>query len=189
MTHYPHSPNRCLTVEDLYRLPDDDRHYELSGGFLVSEPPPGGRHGRTAAKIVTALEIYARQSRNGVVYTCDTGYILARNPDTVRAPDVSFVTRARYLTIEDDSRLISGPPDLAVEVLSPGDRPGKVNGKIDDYLRFGVPLVWICDPNAQTAQVFSSGVTIQHGINDVLSAPDLLPTFNLPLREIFAPAF
>lgn len=176
------------TVADLYRLPSDDNHHELTRGLLVSEPPQGGRHGRIAANVVYALSAYAQRTGNGVVYTCDTGFILARNPDTVRAPDVSYLSRERYLELADDTRLIPGPPTLAVEVLSPGNRRAQVEAKVADYLEFGTPLVWVCDPREQTLQAFTAGEDFTYDINTVVSAGELLPDFEMPLCGIFRSA-
>ena len=89
------APN-LLTVEDLYELPDDDNHYELVRGHLVSQPPAGGRHGRIAARIVQRLGTFVEQHRLGIVLTCDPGFVLHRGPDTLRAPDVAFVATEHY---------------------------------------------------------------------------------------------
>ena len=147
-----------MTVEDLYRMPDDGCHHELVGGFLTSEPLPGGRHGRVAARIAARLDIHAHACRLGVVLACDTGFILHRSPDTVRGPDVAFVNRERYEVLEDETKAIPGPPDLAVEVLSPSNGPAEVRSKVADYLA-------------------ASG--------GCLSAEDILPRLSLPVTDIF----
>src|SRR5436309_521326 len=90
------SQKRLFTVEDLYRMPDDGLLYELEAGRLVSEPLPGARHGRVAARLVELLGSFVRANGLGVVLCNDTGFVLARSPDTVRGPDVCFVSRARY---------------------------------------------------------------------------------------------
>jgi Uma2 family endonuclease len=102
-------------VEELYDLRDDGRLYELESGCIVSEPLPGGRHGRVAATIGAALLTHARQNKLGVVFTNGTGYVLARDPDTVRGPDVSFVARERFEKTGDVTTAFPGPPDLAVD--------------------------------------------------------------------------
>lgn len=102
---------------------DDPRRWELVHGHLVSEPPPGGRHGRIAARLVHRLAAHVEAHELGVVLTCDTAFILHRAPDTVRAPDVAFVTRERYATFGDDTGALPGPPGLRLtvsEVLDAG---------------------------------------------------------------------
>jgi len=125
------------TVEELYGLPDDGKVYELQAGCLVSEPLPGGRHGRVAAAFGAALHTHVRAKKLGVVFTNDTGYVLARQPDTVRGPDVSFVARERFEKTGDLTTAIPGPPDLAVEITSPSSNPSEMHAKVADYLAAG----------------------------------------------------
>ena len=117
------------TVDDLYGLPDDGRHYELVAGRVVSEPLPGARHGRVIARIARALQTFAEREGLAEVVAADSGFVLARDPDTVRGPDVAFVGRARYAAAGDPATAFPGAPDLAVEVLSPWDRPAEVHEK------------------------------------------------------------
>lgn len=177
----------AMTLDDLYRLPDDEMHYELVNGMLVSEPPPGVRHGRVASRIVVILDKYVRKHGAGIVVTCDTGFVLARAPDTVRAPDVAFIRMDRYLAMDDDAGAMTGPPDLAVEVLSPGNRPQEVHAKVADYLAAGTALIWVVDP--QTSQVCSYRSLFEPQVqagSDLLIAGDLLPGFSVPVADIFS---
>ena len=175
-----------MTVEDLYALPDDGLHYELVHGEFVSEPPPGGRHGRIAARLVQRIGAHAEAHRLGVVLTCDTGFVLHREPDTVRAPDVAFVSHERYRAFGDDVAALPGPPDLAIEVLSPSDTLTKVHAKVADYLAAGTPLVWVVDPDRRQVRSYRNllepQVATQSG---ELTADDLLPGFSLPVADIF----
>jgi len=176
-----------LRAEDLYDLPDDANHYELRRGCLVSEPPSGGRHGRLSARLVIELGAYARRTGAGIVLTAEAGFILERDPDTVLAPDVAFMTMARYGALEDESKFIPGPPDLAVEVRSPSERIKDINEKVASYLEAATQVVWVCDPAEQTVRVYppASGATLCRG--DVLRAPELLPGFELAIGEVFRP--
>ncbi len=179
-------PNTLATVSDLYRVPDDGRHYELVHGQIISEPPPGGRHGRLSARLVGLLDRYLRDHPVGVLLTCDPGFILSRAPDTVRAPDVAVVARARYLRLEDESRPIPGAPELAIEVLSPGDRASAVQAKVADFLAAGCSLVWIVDPDAQQVRVYRDLLDVRRlSADDCLEAQDLLPGFRIRVGEIF----
>src|SRR5213594_956733 len=112
----PTAQRHDFRLEELYEMPDDGRRYELVRGWLVSEPPPGLRHGRVIACLVRILHEFAHTRRLGVVCTGDSGFILARSPDTLRAPDVAFLSSERLQKVEDERLCVSGPPDLAVEV-------------------------------------------------------------------------
>ena len=177
---------RPLVVEDLYEIRDDGFHYELVHGLMVSEPLPGGRHGMVAALVAEELSRFARRHRLGVALTCDTGFILHRSPDTVRGPDVAFIKRERYEALEDPSKAIPGPPDLAVEVLSPHNRPSDIHGKVADYLAAGTPVVWIVDPASEQVSVYR---TLLHpsllGADDELTAEEVLPGFRLRVGALF----
>ena len=175
------------TVDDLYALPADDFHHELVHGSLVSEPPPGGRHGRIAARLVQRLGAHVEEHSLGVVLTCDTGFILHRDPDTVRAPDVAFVRRDRYDKLEDETSALPIAPDIAIEVRSPSDSAVKLHAKVADYLAAGTPLVWVVDPGTERVACYRKLLeprivaAPQH-----LEADDLLPGFRLSVDDIFS---
>src|SRR5687767_13496998 len=83
------------TIAHLKQLPDDGYRYDLVRGWLVREPPPGGEHGEIAAELIRALGNHVKAHRVGRVFTCDTGFVLAEDPPTVRGPDVAFVAAGR----------------------------------------------------------------------------------------------
>ena len=120
------------TVEDLYLLPEDGRRYELVAGVLISEPLPGARHGRVTARIAYVLRTFVERERLGEILVADTGFVLARDPDTVRGPDVAFIARERYEAAGDPPTAFPGAPDLAVEVVSPSNRTGDIRSKAAD---------------------------------------------------------
>ena len=176
-----------MSVEDLYAMPDDGLRYELVHGSLVAEPPPGIRHGRVAATIVRILGSFVHEHKLGVVLTCDTGFVLHRGPDTVRAPDVSFITSDRFDALEDEVPAMPGPPDLAIEVVSPSNTPAAVHAKVGDYLAAGTPLVWVVDPASRVVHCYSDLLNPQIMTeSDVIEAESLLPGFRLTIAEIFA---
>lgn len=179
---------RQLTAESLYRLPDDGWRYELIEGWLVSEPLPKPRHGRVVSRVCARLETFASAHGLGAVYAGDAGFVLRRGPDTVRGPDVAFVSRARVAAIEDPDRYIEGAPDLAVEVRSFGDRTGEVHAKVADYLAAGCPLVWVVDPAKLTVTVYHELLAPDVIAADgELSGEDVLPGFSAPVSELFEP--
>lgn len=180
------SRERPMTVEDLYVLPDDGLHYEIQAGVLLSEPLPGMRHGRVAAVIVDLLSQHVRPRRLGVVFTADAGYILARCPDTLRGPDVSFVSRERFEQVGDLPTAFPGAPDLAVEVVSPSNRPAELHAKVADYLAAGTRLVWVVDPDSESVAVYRSLLAPRIlKDRDPLDGGDVLPGFSVEVAELF----
>lgn len=176
---------KTLTLNDLYRLPDDGSRHELTQGRLVSEPPPGVRHGRIITSLAFALESYVQSRGSGVVITADSGFVLSRNPDTVRAPDVAFVRRTRYMALLDERGPFLGPPDLAVEVLSPGDRRAGIESKVADYLDNGTMTVWLLDPERQEARIRECNAETVLDRGQSLASSALLPDFALALAPLF----
>jgi Uma2 family endonuclease len=178
--------DRELTVEDLYTMPDDGYKHELQSGMLVSEPLPGFRHGRVMLRIGELLGAHVRSNRLGVVLACDSGFILARKPDTVRGPDVAFVAMERFEKSGDTARAFTGAPDLAVEVLSPSNTPASVRAKVADYLAAGARCVWVVDSGARTVEVYPSLLSPRVlGEDDPLDGGDVIPGFRVRVGEIF----
>ena len=175
---------KLLAAEDLAALPDDGLIHELVEGWVLSEPLPQGRHGRLVTRIAVLLEGFVRPRGLGTVYTGDTGFILAHSPDTVRGPDIAFVSSGRREILEDEDRFLPGPPDLAVEVLSPGDRAGRIREKVADYLTAGTRMVWVVDPARERVIVYRallSPRTLQPG--DEVEGEDVLPGFRAEVSE------
>ena len=114
--------------------------------------PTGGRHGRLAMRMGRALADFVDRCELGEVFAAETGFVLSRDPNTVRAPDVAFVRTGR----EIGDGFIEGAPDLAVEVLSPGDRPGSVREKVAEWLDAGTEAVWVVDPRARTVTIHAT---------------------------------
>ena len=139
---------RAVTAEELFRMPDDGYRYELVAGRLRKMAPPGSLHGVVGMRLATAVSTYVERHRLGLTFLAETGFKLASNPDTVRAPDVAFVTRER---IPDSGVPIAywpGAPDLAVEVMSPDDRRSEIEEKFDEYLRSTADMVRGADRTA-----------------------------------------
>lgn len=179
--------DRPRTVEDLYVMPDDDTKYELQVGLLVAEPPPGFRHGRVAMNLGLMLGNHVRRHQLGVVLA-DTGFVLARNPDTVRCPDLSFVSSQQVEGIRDPIKAFEGPPDLAVEVLSPSNTPGAVHAKVADYLAAGTRLVWVVDPEQETVTVYRSLLSPRRlSGEDELDGEDVVQGFRAGVTTLFEP--
>lgn len=173
-----------LTVEDLPGLPDDDYRYELVAGHLVREPPPGGEHGGITVNVAVHLYAFVREHRLGRVFG-ETGYVLASNPDTVRGPDVSFVSTDRLTSLPRRGPYLVGAPDLAVEVVSPGNTKKEVAGKVSEYLAAGGRAVWVIEPRRERVTVHRPGsVPVTLGSDEALEGGEALPGFHLPVSEL-----
>jgi Uma2 family endonuclease len=177
-------PRRIVTAEELERFPDDDYRYELVEGRVIRMSPVGYQHGRTVARLLVLFDQHLRGRNLGVVVT-EVGFKLASNPDTVRAPDVAFIRQDR-IPSPDPRGFLTGPPDLAVEVLSPDDRPSEIQAKVEEYFARGVPLVLVVDADVKTVTVFrpsTSPVTLR--TDDLLDLDDVVPGFRCRVHEIF----
>ena len=130
------------------------------------------------------LEAFVAPRGMGEIFG-ETGFVLARNPDTVRGPDLSFVARERLVGL-DDARFFEGAPDLAIEILSPSNRPHLIRGKVADYLAAGCRLVWVVDPQRRavtTYQALLAPVLLRDG--DTLDGDGVLPGLRIPVTSIF----
>jgi len=180
----PMTSSGLLTAEELLHLSIPDKRVELVRGVLVVREPAGGRHGRIASNVAGELRTHVRAHDLGAVYAAETGFTLARHPDTVRAPDVAFVRRER-LPSPEPTGFPDLAPDLVVEVLSPGDRPGEVLGKVADWLSAGTRLVWVIDPDRRVARVYRhDGTEVTVGPAQALDGEDVVPGFTCPLETM-----
>jgi Uma2 family endonuclease len=172
------------TAEQLARLPDDDCRYELVQGRLRRMSPVGGVHGVVVVRLAAAMAAWVAEHGLGLVMT-ETGFVLTRDPDTVRAPDLAFVRASRIPTTGVPTGYWTGAPDLAVEVLSPDDRRPDVRERVRDYQRNGARLVWVLDPATREGIVYRTRSDIPVRVEDILDGEDVLPGFRCPLPELF----
>ena len=175
-----------MTAEELLQLPDDDLRYELINGELITMPPPGFPHGRITLRLMVPLGQFVWDHDLGEVYDY-AGFQLTVNPDTVLGPDAAFVSKGRLHEAKEDRGYWPGPPDIAVEVLSPSDRPSRVATRISLWFSSGVKQLWIVNQKDRTVTVYRSpeDATAFSG-SDYLEAQDLLPGFRLSLDRIFS---
>jgi Uma2 family endonuclease len=174
---------RTWTDEELMRLPDDGRKYELVDGELVVSPA-GGRHGRTIVRLTVQLGAFVTDHRLGEVFDSSTGYRLPGG--NLRVPDVSFVSSSRLAEGGVPKGFLYVAPDLAVEVLSPDDRPRPIMDKVGEYLAAGVRLVWVIDPERVNAVAYRSLTDVQDiPAGGSLDGDDVVPGFSCPLSALF----
>jgi Uma2 family endonuclease len=177
---------QLMTAEDLLRMPDDGFRYELVRGELRKMAAAGHRHGRIAINMTTPLDQFVRGQNLGIVYAAETGFRLASDPDTVRAPDVAFVRRERAEAVGDTEGYWPGAPDLAVEVVSPSDTYTEVEEKILAWIDAGTRMVIVVNPRKRSVTVYRSrSDIIVLSENDVLDAGDVVPGWTMLVRHVF----
>jgi Uma2 family endonuclease len=176
---------QTVTADDLLAM-NTSEHFELVKGELRPMSPAGSKHGRIIIRLAAPMSIFATQNRLGEVFGAETGFILASGPDTVRAPDIAFVRADRLALVGDIDGYWPGPPDLAIEVISPNDRIYELEEKIDDYLAAGARAVWVVNPKRRTVTVQHPNVSpIVLTESDRLDGGEILPGFSISVAEIF----
>ena len=174
-----------VTAEQLESLHLPDASAELVRGQLLVREPPSTRHGRVQANLQYHVTVYVRRTNAGYVFGQDTGFKLRSNPDTVRGPDLAFVSSDREADLPDRG-FAELAPDLIAEILSPGDRPGEMLSRVGDFLEAGTKLVWVIDPERREATVYRSDGSVGHvGPDGDFDGEPILPGFLCPLAEIF----
>ena len=180
------SPGALMTAEELRHLRLPNTRTELVRGVLVVREPAGYQHGAVAMRLALAVGRFLEIHPLGDLVAAETGFRLASDPDTVRAPDVGFVSRARIPTPAPHG-YAPFAPDLAIEVLSPDDRPGEVLAKVGDWLDAGTRLVWVVDPVRRLARIYrADGTESLVGEADALEGEAVLPGFRHALADVVA---
>lgn len=178
---------KLMTADELLMMPDDGFRYELVKGELKRMPPTGTEHGEVTMELAAPLHRYVKLNKLGRVYAAETGFKLESDPDTVRAPDIAFVRAERIQATGSMQGYGEGAPDLAVEVLSPGNTKREMAEKVADYFAAGARLVWIVNPKSKTIAVHRSPtdiVTLTE--QDTLDGDEVVPGFQIAVAEIFA---
>jgi Uma2 family endonuclease len=179
---------KLMTAEEFMAAGLGDDGFELVRGEVVRVPPTMPQHGRVCSRINWILETFGRTSGFGYPLS-ESAVATERGPDTVRGPDVSFYSHARWPESEVGTGLPPVPPDLVVEVVSPSNRPGEMQRKVTEYLEAGVLLVLIVDPARRKAALYRLREVFPTILseNDVLENLPELPGFTCPLADFFIP--
>lgn len=176
-------PKGTATVEDLLNMPEDGQKHELVNGEIVVSPT-GWKHSEITIKIIYILATFLEDQPIGKIGAPDLGVWLSNG--NLRSPDVTYVRNEKLPKEEDQYKFAEFLPDLAVEVLSPGDRPGFVLEKIGEFLENGVPIVWLVNPAHKTVTEYRSLSEIkQYTGDDVISAEPVLPGFSCSIARFF----
>ena len=171
-----------VTAEELLAM-QSGKYLELVRGRVVQLNAPGGPHGLIAAFVSMRLGTFVREHSLGRMFV-ETGFVLARSPDTVRGPDVSFLSAERFRSYTK-SGYVQGAPDLTVEIRSPDDTLASLFAKATEYEAAGCELIWIIDPLKSSVWVMGAGreaVCLRAG--EVLDGGTVLPGLRLAVSEV-----
>jgi len=180
------SQRRTVTAEELQELCQDGKSFELVKGELREMPPGGEEHGYRGMRLPGHLVAYVYAHSLGEVSLAETGVLLERGPDSLRAPDMGFIARDR-LPDEPSPNWSEIVPDLVIEVVSPNDTWSEVTDKVQQWLAAGVRVAWVVDNRARTVTICQAAqpwVTLTE--TETLDGGDVVPGFVLPVAQIFA---
>jgi Uma2 family endonuclease len=174
------------TIEQLEALSEDECHFEIVRGELRDVPPTGFEHSNIAGNVLTHVNWFVLKNHLGQVASEAAGFVLARDPDILLSPDVSFVAIDRLPPAAERTGFLRLAPDLVVEVMSPNDTVSEVAEKVSIYLQAGVRLVWVVLPKQRLVHVYANEheIKILH-VGDTLDGGDVLPGFSLAVADIF----
>lgn len=176
---------RLITAEDVLRRDSPWRDCELWDGVAILQEPSGGHTGCVTAGVSAMLTQHVHKHGLGWTSSSEQGFLIARNPDRLLAPDTSYVSRKRLAGIPEQG-FIELAPDFLVEVRSPRDSWERTVHKCGLWIAHGVPVAWAIDPLTRTVAVLrgEEDVQVLRGEGTADAAP-ALPGFSLPLDEIF----
>jgi Uma2 family endonuclease len=174
---------RIWTEQELQSLPDSGYTYEVIDGELIMSPKNDFFHGDICAELLTALRTYAKAKRLGVVLDSSTGFWMANR--NCRAPDISFVSKAR-LRGGPPKGFFEGAPDLAIEVLARSNTPQDIKERLDDFFESGTKVAWLINPQRRFVEVCHSQLDRRIlGPGADLDGEDILPGFRYPIADLF----
>ena len=174
--------------EEMLLAQGKDSFIEIANGEFIKMAPAGAQHGKIGARIIWMLMSHVEANKLGDVFTDQTTYVLEGTPQeivTMRVPDVSFIAAAN-LPDETPVGFWFQAPDLAVEVISPSEKSGETQAKLNDYFGAGTHEVWVVYPELAQIVVHKKGSAIVLDVEDTLSSEELLAGFALKLSEVFA---
>jgi len=189
MKAVPPQTETLVTGEDLLTMGDIGPS-ELIEGRIVPMSPTGAKHAICELNFGESLKGFVRQHKLGKVMVGEVGIYTRRNPDTVRAADVAFISNEQYArqrqrdTLRDD--YLHVPPEIIVDIMSPDDRWSVVMQKLREYFNIGVKLVWAADPETRSVYAYRSLTDVRvFGEADTLTGDDVLPGFSVPVASLF----
>jgi len=174
------------TAEDLLDFQNSPWQHELIQGVLYRMPTTGDEHGYVTGNFFGWLFQHVKTNQLGELFAAETGYVVQTNPDSVIAPDCSYITKDRWSTNQLTGKYLRIAPDLVAEIVSPTDRTREVQEKVERWLQFGVRAVVVIDPKSQTVTVHQSldQKTI-YELHDTVDLNFVVPEFSLPMKHLF----
>ncbi len=177
---------KVWTDEEFMALPKDGHRYEIVNGELVDMGSSGALHGYVCSTIVILLGAYIRTHKLGAIFDSSTAFKLKNG--NRRSPDISFFAKERLQGMTElPTGFLGGAPDLAVEVLSPGNTVEEIHDKLVEYFENGTRLAWIIHPSEHYVLVYCSAQEPDRLLKsiDSLDGEDVVPGFTLPVAELF----
>src|SRR5215213_3127455 len=147
---------RLITADELLVMPPYDENgkqcrFELIRGELKVMSLAKPLHGAICSRLHIKIGSFVEEHDLGESFGAETGFLLERDPDSVLGPDVAFVSHERLASAENFEKYFPFAPDLAVEVLSPGNTAREINEKVSMYFAAGSRAVWVFNPKKKTA--------------------------------------
>lgn len=177
---------RHLTAEKFFDLDTHDSKSELVHGEVVRMTPAGGEHGVVALRIGARLLTFVEERQLGVVCAAETGFLVSRDPDTVRAPDAAFISRERMGEGAPPKKFWPFAPDLAVEVVSPSETAESIQERVGDWFAAGVRSVWLLYPSLAAVHMYRSATDVRILLKgEILSGEEVLPGFSCSVTDLF----
>ena len=174
-----------LTVETFWKQ-YADMPYELIEGEVVEVTPAGNLHGLIASRVIAQLRYFVDDNDLGEVYSSETGFQLS--PNTMRGADAAFIKKDKLSRITEPEKFVPFAPDLAVEVVSPGDKASEIQTKVELYLAAGTSIVWVIFPDIKKVVVYQNNHKSETlSLEDTLDGNIVLPGLNIPVRKLFPP--
>lgn len=176
-----------MTAEEfLHFRGEPGKLYELIDGELIEMSPPGARHGEVAGEVFGVIRDYVRPRRLGRVYAAETGFLVRRSPDRVRAPDVAFVSMDRLPEGRSPEGYLAVPPDFVAEVVLPNDTAREVQQRIDEWLQAGASAVMVVYPESKTVFLWRGlNVVERRSGDEEVSLDPAIPGFRCSVAEFF----
>lgn len=178
------APSKRYSVDDLAQFPDDGKRRELVDGRIVEWEVTTLRHSFFLVILAGMVRAFVLQHRLGLVAGGDPFVRVQGSQFDARGPDVAFYARGRKLG-NLDAATTEYTPDFVIEILSPSDKASEVQAKVRDWLRAGVRLLWYVDPGARVTTVYRGNQIVFVAAEEVLDGGDVLPGFQLRLRDVF----
>lgn len=179
-------PKQPLTAEEFAALELSEMRSELIEGVIHTEGLAFEDQGEIIMRLSVLLGHFVLTHNLGEMYAAESGFLLARNPDTVRAPDIAFIQRDRLPSPQPKPRWVPVIPDLVVEVASSGDRPAEIRQKAAMWVDAGVRVVWVVLPGERVVEIYRAGAPgARLGDTDTFDGADVVLGFSTPVAAIF----